>query len=416
MGARYLTAQELEHLLESPDSSADLLPTSDQTLLHLLASLDREILDSLMTEERYAPGQIVCIEGEAGDATYVIWSGRAAIIKGDFDSPSILGIRGPGDIVGEMALLEDQPRFASVVALESLRLLRIDRENFARLLTGSSFIGMSIMAALSARLRTSDNIRTVEAQVERQLTRQVSTLATENQQLVELERVRQETTHLIVHDLRNPLSTISGVLSMFEVVLPPEVLEANRELLTIATTASRRMQRLIDSLLDLNRIESGEAELHLERVDLARLLNELAHRESLTLHNRNVTLEIDPEPDLPLVMIDAERIDRVLANLLDNALKFTPGGGCITITAGSDSGAVTISVIDTGPGIPEEDRGRIFESFTQSSALEAHGRRGFGLGLRFCRLAVEAHGGQIWVEPGPGDVGSRFVFTLPLTQ
>jgi signal transduction histidine kinase len=112
-------------------------------------------------------------------------------------------------------------------------------------------------------------------------------------------------------------------------------------------------------------------------------------------------------------MIDEEKIDRVLANLIDNALKFTPKGGEITIAVEEQDKHVLVSVANTGPTIPPRDGERIFDRFAQLSET-SHQRRGWGLGLAFCRLAVEAHGGRIWVEPGEGGEGNRFVFSLPL--
>ncbi|MFN2110539.1 MAG: sensor histidine kinase, partial [Anaerolineae bacterium] len=114
----------------------------------------------------------------------------------------------------------------------------------------------------------------------------------------------------------------------------------------------------------------------------------------------------------PTVMLDAERIERVLCNLLDNAVKYTLRGA-ITITAELEGNHIKVSVNDKGPGIPPAEREHVFARFTQVEGEERR-RRGFGLGLRFCYLAVQAHGGDIWVETGDNDIGSKFVFTLPL--
>ena len=112
-------------------------------------------------------------------------------------------------------------------------------------------------------------------------------------------------------------------------------------------------------------------------------------------------------------MVDQSLLDRVLTNLIDNAVKHTPLGGLVTVAAEVLKGEMAVSVTDSGPGIPPEERERIFERFTQTTG-EKRRRRGFGLGLTFCRLTVLAHGGRIWVESGADGKGSRFVFTLPL--
>lgn len=415
MTAQMLTTQELDRLLESRPTVEEALtePPENTSLLSLLASFDRNMLAELMVEQSYKPGEVVCKEGDTGDAIYLIWSGRVAAVKGGFQAPTILGYRGPGEIIGEMALLENRPRSASIVALENLRVLRIGRESFQEWLNSNPAISLNIMATLSARLRVSDTVRTVDDHAGRQLVRRVSQLQTEKRQLLELQRLREETSDLVVHDLRNPLSIIHGVLNMLELVLPEDVLQANRELLDIANAGCRRMQRLVDSLLDIARMESGEVELRLNETDLGPLLEDAARRETVALEARGVDIQTIIAPGLPRVMVDAEKIDRVLANLIDNAIKYTPAGGVISLAAEVQSDQVVVSVTDTGPGIPPEDRERIFERFAQVPEDKPK-RRGFGLGLTFCRLIVEAHDGHIWVEPASGQKGSRFCFTLPL--
>ena len=123
---------------------------------------------------------------------------------------------------------------------------------------------------------------------------------------------------------------------------------------------------------------------------------------------------VDLPEALPTASADRDKIERVVTNLVDNAVKYTPNGGQITLAARAEAEHLLLSVTDTGPGIPEEQRQRIFERFAQVKG-DTRARRGFGLGLAYCRLAVEAHGGRIWVEPGPGGVGSRFAFTLPIS-
>ena len=413
MTVQRLTSQELVRLLAHETNSTETFtPLPDSPLLRLLASLDRDLLTQFMTEQTREPGEIICQEGHRGDAMYLIRSGRVLVMKGDLQSPTILGYRGPGEIIGEMALLEDQPRSATNIALETVRLLRIDRESFQRWVNTNPAIGISIMGTLSARLRDSDNIRTSAVQGGQQLVKQVTRLQSEKEHLLELQQVRQETSDLIVHDLRNPLGIIYGALNMFEMVLPEDVLHDNRELLDLANAACARMQRLVDSLLDVAKLETGEMQLTPGSHNLKPLLEEAVGREGLATKTRQVSIHLAVPDNLPLVLIDAEKIDRVLANLLDNAIQYTPDNADIVLAAEDHGDEIEVSIIDAGPGIPVSERERIFERFAQVTG-EKPTRRGFGLGLTFCRLAVEAHGGRIWVESGPNDIGSRFSFTLP---
>lgn len=408
-----LSPQQIQRLSEDHDEAVHgNREASNPSFLRLLSSISRKQLNLLMTERRCVPGEVVYREGDAGDNLYMIWSGQVVAFMGQPDSPTILGYRGAGETIGEMSLLDNQPRSAWVVALTDLRLLKITREAFYQLLQQEPSLGMSIMEALSSRLRGSDQERSLGKTSERRLISQLSELEIQKQQLLELQQVRQETSDLIIHDLRNPLGSIQLSISMLEMVLPEEVLQENAQLLEIARNSCSRMMRLVDSLLDVSRMESGEAQLYFAPLDLPALLHSAAG-SSLAARDRGIQMVVELPEALPTVSADRDKIERVVTNLVDNAVKYTPNGGQITLAARAEAEHLLLSVTDTGPGIPEEQRQRIFERFAQVKG-DTRARRGFGLGLAYCRLAVEAHGGRIWVEPGPGGVGSRFAFTLPI--
>jgi len=250
-----LNESELQTILAAHPPE-DFEATPDTLLLSHLSSIDRELRKDLMSEEHYLAGEVICREDENGDAAFLLWSGRALILKGDLQSPIILGYRGPGEVVGEMALLEKQPRSASVVAIEPLCLFKIGHDDFQGLLKRAPEIAVGMMKLLSARLRASDIDRIASASAERRLARQVSDLELEKQVLLELQQLKQETSDLIVNDLYNPLRAMQGVFNMLEMVLPENVLQANQDLLKIAHSSQRRMQRLVDSLLKMARQET----------------------------------------------------------------------------------------------------------------------------------------------------------------
>jgi signal transduction histidine kinase len=362
-----------------------------------------------------APGQVICREGEPGDAMFLIRSGHAAIVKGSFDAPIVLACRGAGEFVGEMALLENLPRSASVVALDEVYLYHVTRDDFQRMLSHSTKLDIGMLRKLSSRLREADDLITTTTHARRSLSSQVNELTVEKQQLVELQRLREQTTDLVVHDLRNPLHSIMGAVGMLQMILPPGLLQENRDLFNLVNNNCERMQRLVDSLLDISRMESGETELALEPVNLAQLIQAAVSRVSSTLQTRGIASSVFMPAHLPPIEIDVDMIDRVVINLLDNAIKFTPGGGQISVAAEPHADHVAVSITDTGYGIPLEQRPHIFDRFSRGTSA---GPRppGFGLGLTFCKLAIEAHGGQIWVEDGEGGVGCKFIFTLPLER
>jgi signal transduction histidine kinase len=300
-----------------------------------------------------------------------------------------------------------------VVALEEVHLIKMTRDDFQRLLSDSTKLDIGMLRKLSSRLREADDLITTTTHARRTLHTQVNELAAENQELLDLQRLREQTTDLVVHDLRNPLHSIGGAVGMLQMVLPEEILQENHELFELINNTCARMQRLVESLLDISRMESGEIELLLEPANLPQLIQSAVTRVSPVLQSHGIASQVFMPAHLPRISIDIDKIDRVLINLLDNAIKFTPNGGLISVKAELRGSEIAVSINDTGSGIPPEQRNQIFERFargTQGNSLV----RGFGLGLTFCRLAVEAHGGKIWIEDGDGGLGCKSIFTLPL--
>ena len=414
MNREMLSEQEFEVIRAAQPAPIDPSATAaGSTVVSLLSSLDRKVLDQVMIEHRYAAGELVVREGQYGDVAYLIWSGRVAVVQGDLYNPSSVIYRGPGEVVGEMSLIDNKPRSASIVALDDVRLLGIHRKDFFELLQIDPNFSTNMMEILSNRLRAAEELSRVNTAIGRELSAEVEELQSENEALRRTEQRRQELSELVVHDLRNPLGNLFSALNMLELVLPPDVLEANRELLEIARLSHLRMQDLVDSLLDIAQIEAGRPLGERKATHLPDLMTEVMQLNAFALEKREMTLTLNFPPDLPPVWAAPDQIRRVLTNLTDNAIKYSPKGGPLVVTAVAHDGFVEVSVQDAGPGVAPEEREHIFARFTQ---VEAGGirPRGFGLGLSYCKLAVEAHNGRIWVEPGPEGVGSRFVFTLPI--
>lgn len=227
----------------------------------------------------------------------------------------------------------------------------------------------------------------------------------------ELDRLRDDLTAMVFHDLRAPLSNVISSLDILKMLLERHEEETIGPVFDIARRSADRLQRLIDSLLDINRLEAGQPILNKKASSIPTLIEDAVDIVQSSVESRKQSIQVSVGADLPLVMIDPDMILRVIVNLLENATKFTPAGGAIGIGASSTSDKITIWIDDNGPGIPPEDRRRIFEKYGR--LLSDRFTKGVGLGLAFCRLAVQAHGGKIWVE-GIEDSGSRFIFELPL--
>ncbi len=225
-----------------------------------------------------------------------------------------------------------------------------------------------------------------------------------------LETLRDSLVHMVVHDLRSPLAAISACLE----VIKWDAEEQHRQELAadveMALHATRTIIRLVNSVLDVSKMEGTEMRLQLAPADMAAVARESVDELESLVGTRQLVRDWPDEP--VMAVVDRDVVARVLQNLLGNALKFTPATGVITVTVEANDDMVRMAVSDTGPGIPREYRERVFEKFGQVEAVSRGQKFSTGLGLTFCRLAVEAHGGRIGVDSEVGR-GSTFWFVLP---
>ena len=225
--------------------------------------------------------------------------------------------------------------------------------------------------------------------------------------LEELEKLRVDMRNMIVHDLRSPLTGIIVGVEMLEKYgeLNPE----QRDMMTIALNSGHTLLGMINDLLDIEKMESGVTRLDYGEASPEALVRGAVQQLASIAEQEGTIVVTNVDDDLPLLACDASKLSRTLVNLIANAIKFTHEG-TVTVTASRVADEVAFSVRDTGPGIPREAFARIFQKFGQ---LDHDRRVGTGLGLAFCKLAVEAHGGSIMVESTPSE-GSTFSFTIPL--
>ncbi len=235
------------------------------------------------------------------------------------------------------------------------------------------------------------------------------------QRLQELEKLRDDLTNMIVHDLRTPLTSVITGMQMLEMV--SDLDETQREMVGIAISGGETLLSMINDLLDVEKLESGSMQLDYSVLDAAALVAGAANQVASLCESKNLTLVRQIAADLPPFRGDENKLRRVLVNLLGNAIKFTPARGTLTVDVRSSENdqSLVFSVSDTGEGIPAEAFERIFEKFGQVESRQGGRMMSTGLGLTFCKLAVEAHGGTIGVESVPGE-GSTFCFTVPLVQ
>jgi signal transduction histidine kinase len=242
-----------------------------------------------------------------------------------------------------------------------------------------------------------------------QLKDQAQILARNNDELLELQKTKQDLTNMVIHDLKGPLSEIQANL---ELMLTTGMDDLQREFIESARLGSDDLLRMITNLLDIGRIEENKLVLDYQPIDLDAFLKEAGRRFSSLAALTNVTISCACDEHIPPLFADRSILERVMNNLLSNALSFTPENGRIDMRARFDNGLFRLEVEDNGAGIDPDMHERIFRKFSQGFK---HHKTSSGLGLAFCKLAVETHGGQIRVE-SELEKGSCFIIVLPLVE
>lgn len=362
----------------------------------------------------YEAGEYIVREGEAADTVFLLLSGQLAVVKGaNGPLPLVLNYRHQTEMIGEVSLLAAGERTASLLALDRSEVLAMPEVEFWRLFDSDTDFRQQVMRTVIDRLLLADESRLRAAESERLLFEQIGALSDQNEQLARLMHLRQETMAFLVHDLRNPLSVVGLALTMIEEDEAYQPDEDSRQLLKMAQNGVQRMMGMVESLLDVERLEADQSLLEVAPTDPQALVDERVAQQRPLAATKDVTLVVahgDAEP--PVVTLDRERIGRVITNLLDNAVKFSPPRSEVRITTRTMGQRFTVAVEDSGPGIPPEQRENVFARFAQAAGSARS--QGFGLGLTFCRMAVEAHGGKIRAAAAEELGGTRFEFWLPV--
>jgi two-component system sensor histidine kinase GlrK len=230
--------------------------------------------------------------------------------------------------------------------------------------------------------------------------------------LRDLDRVKADFFASMSHELRTPLTSIKEGTRLLLDGVGGETSEKQRRLLRILAEESNRLISLVNTLLDLSKMEAGMMSYEFEMTPVDTLIRRAIAEITPLVEAKQIRLESALDGAIPSVKVDSERILQVLRNLLSNAVKFTPKGGRVRVSANAADGRIEVSVKDTGPGIPAENLTSIFEKFNQGHGSGAQARVGTGLGLAIAKNIISSHGGKIWAESSLGE-GSTFIFVLP---
>jgi PAS domain S-box-containing protein len=223
------------------------------------------------------------------------------------------------------------------------------------------------------------------------------------------EEIKDEFISMVSHEVKTPLTVLIGALSILksEELLP----EQKNDLVDSAFSSAHDMAAIVENMLELSRFQSKRMVINIQQINIMEIIDRVTQK--LRSKSEKHTIVTKFSPKIPPVAVDAFRIERILYNLVDNAIKYSPEGGTVEVFARPEKSRLIVGVSDEGPGIAPEDRLRLFQSFERINPSDHYKISGLGLGLKVCRVLVEAHGGNIWVEPGP-EKGSVFLFSLPL--
>ncbi len=354
----------------------------------------------------YAPGTALCQENASEDTFYIILEGEAEVTKViNRKEIRLLKNLRSGDFFGEMALIHNAPRAATVTAKSHLVALELHKEAFDRVLKNSSTIAMTMVREISNRLRTNDEMAVEDLRL------RASELAQAYQQLAEQELTRREFLTNIAHELRTPLMAAGGFLQALQKkIIPTGSIDE-----TIDTVA-RNVQRITTLVNDILFLQEMDLVLpDFQAVKLTEVAKEVVEKYKARAKKRGIKLHLKNNHRLPLVSGDKKSLERALGGLVDNAIKFSPHGGDVHLRLRAQNELVCLSVQDSGIGISADRLPRIFDRFQHLEKSNDTLFDGIGLGLAITRQVIEQHEGELTVESEAG-IGSTFTMKLRIAE
>lgn len=396
----------------------------------LLFGVEEDELDELARAavvQTLEPNTVICREGERGTAVYAIAEGKVDILKRmDEQKERLLGQRGSGSFLGEMAVLQDGTRTATIRTAETTLLLKIDRESFLNVLNRSPSLAIRLLVPLANRLRESDRKAITELrQANQELTRAL-------RKLEQMDQAKGAFIQVSAHELRTPVAALSGYAQMME---SNQTIQKDPQLQSLAkgiVTTTQRLQLIFNNILDVSKIMNDEIKIHRTPWSIEVILNRVKESFSSALAERELSWQQKGILELPPYPGDPKLLYKAFYHLINNAIKYTPNGGTISVsgrivTEPQQGKVLELMIEDSGIGIEEDNLELIFENFYHLGEVAFHSSGttkfkggGAGLGLTIARGIIEAHEGQIWAEsPGYDEEscpGSCFTVRLPLDE
>jgi signal transduction histidine kinase len=371
-------------------------------------------------QNTYPENTVLCQEGRLETVFYVLLSGTAVITKHlSDDEEYVLRHCYPGDFFGEMAIIQDAPRSATVRTVEESTVMELDKDIFMLALQQNPTIALAMIRTTFDRIRSNDTMT-------------INELREAYGTLEQLDRAKLEFIEVTAHELRTPLTVMRGYASIL--MADPTIRENGmlQEITQGVVNGTQRLHEIVNNMLDVQRIDMDQVKIAAVPVSIPVVLRglEMEFREAFTQRHLSFHMELEKDADVQFIEADPALVNKALYHMLMNAIKYTPDGGTIVISLSYENDAnlgrvAHIRIADSGIGINAEHHKLIFEKFYRLGDVQLHssGKTAFkaggpGLGLALARGAVTVHGGKIWVEsPGHDEAampGSTFHVVLPV--
>ena len=352
--------------------------------------------------QSYEPGKVLCRENATEDIFYMILDGEVQVTKLVNNTENrLLNTLSPGDFFGEMGLIHNAPRAATVTTLTPVIVLELDKQGFDRVLKNSASVSLAMVREISHRLRENDQMAIEELRV------RASELAQAYQKLAEQELARRDFLTNVAHELRTPLMSASGYLQLLQ-----KGAMSGGQLQTAVDTVDRNVRQIVTLVNDILFLQEMDLVLsEFQPVDLGEVSRNVAEKYKGKAADKKIALTLRGSQNLPTIPGDARSLERALMALVDNALKFSPHGGDVEIQIESTREKLLVMVRDQGIGIASEALPRIFDRFYHIERHDNDLYSGIGLGLAIARQVIEQHNGALEVSSTPGK-GSVFTMTF----
>jgi signal transduction histidine kinase len=367
----------------------------------------------------YPPDYVLCHEGAYEDVFYIVADGSVVISKKMLEEAGerILRVGGRGDLIGEMALIQNAPRAATVRTITECTTLEMGKKDFETILRRSPHMALDIIRVTLDRMRANDHMA-------------IADLQRTNNVLRLLDRNKMDFIQVAAHELRTPLTVLKGYVKLLGSFPDIKTNAALGEVLDGILKGSDRIHEVVNLMLDVTRIDAETLNVAALPVSLKRVIHDLVHGFAIAAEERRIEITIEHDAETPDIYGDPTLIQKALFHLVVNAIKYTPDGGKVTISTrpgliDDEIPGVEIAVRDTGIGLDAEHHELVFEKFYQvgSVAIHSSGKTTFkgggpGLGLAIVRGVARAHGGKVWVESAGHNEehfpGSIFYLQLPV--